>query len=159
MTTKKDITPVLYILMRRDIDSLCPGKMAAQACHAANACVYNINLMDQSDIGYDPCRKMLKEWQEQSDGQGFGTTIILSASDIEQVAEILNLIRAESTEISTRTGIIHDETYPLKDGSFTHLIPLDTCGYVFCRKSDAATIEILSKFNLYSWKTVTRCEF
>ena len=35
------MTPVLYILMRTDMDSMNPGKAMAQASHASNAFVSN----------------------------------------------------------------------------------------------------------------------
>lgn len=65
----------LYILIRNDLQSMSPGRCMAQAAHAANAVVHkfstNINV---------------RQWQKQT-MQGFGTTIVLSAS-AEKIGEL-----------------------------------------------------------------------
>jgi hypothetical protein len=48
-------------------------------------------------------------------------------------------------------GIIHDPTYPLRDGMITHLIPLDTMGFVFVsdRLKDELAKTLLSSYGLH----------
>lgn len=58
----------LYILMRTDLDSLTPGRAAAQASHATNIFMLR--------HGGKP---LVKKWQRQTN-QGFGTCIVLGAS-------------------------------------------------------------------------------
>ncbi len=58
--------PVLYIVMRNDLPSLNPGKLAAQAAHVANAAVKS------------GAKDAVKAWERQT-SQGFGTTIVLGA--------------------------------------------------------------------------------
>lgn len=120
--------PILYILMRTDLDSLNPGKAMAQACHAANCAVSHAS-------GH-----ILSEWQDQTP-QDFGTTIVLDGGTIENIRALIDEIDAKgSLDVSTQTytGVIHDPTYPIRDGAVTHLIPLDTCGYVFTRTGSKA---------------------
>lgn len=127
------MTPVLYILMRTDMDSMNPGKGMAQAAHAANAFVADMQSQKT---------RMFEEWQAQT-SQGFGTTIVLSVDQqmysIVDCAQLFNLV----------AGIVHDPSYPLRDGDFVHSIPLDTCAYVFADKDDDVTKMVLSGCSLH----------
>jgi hypothetical protein len=76
----------LYIVMRNDLPSLNPGKLAAQAAHVANVAAKRGN------------RKVLRAWERQTT-QGFGTTIVLAAP--------LKFI-----ESSMRSTMVWDPTYP-----------------------------------------------
>ena len=104
----------LYILMRNDMDSLNPGKMSAQAAHASNQFVKEL----PANSSY---RKEYKKWAGQ---RGYGTTIVLAASE----KEISDIVCAEG---EYPAGMVIDETYPLKDGETTHYFPCMTCGYTF----------------------------
>lgn len=117
--------PILYIFMRDDLDSLNPGKACAQAAHAANHAGVVLSARSKDDHGM---AEFFNKWQ-WSTSQGFGTTIVFSApiaviEDVDQTASSMNLLHS----------IIHDPTYPLRDGAVTHLIPLNTCSWVFCDK-------------------------
>lgn len=81
--------PVLYLIMRNDLPSLNPGKLAAQAAHCANACVARMR-------GH----KALRAWERQS-RQSFGTTIVLGAG---------------RRFISDLPNKVWDDTYPCADG-------------------------------------------
>lgn len=63
------MSEVLFLVMRNDLPSLNPGKLAAQAAHCANAFVASAKWRDS---------RPLKRWQKQS-SQSFGTTITLGA--------------------------------------------------------------------------------
>lgn len=107
---------VLYILMRSDLASLNPGKACAQATHAANQCVAD---------GMEPqTAQALEVW---ASGRGFGTCIVLSVAGAEDMRGIVGAASAAGYH----AGVTHDPEYPLRDGTFTHLIPLDTCAYLF----------------------------
>ena len=65
------IDPIIqYIIVRNDLNSMTPGRAAAQAAHAANQCQ---TFCDRS-AGY-----LVEQWQQQTD-LGFGTTIVLQAN-------------------------------------------------------------------------------
>ncbi|CAM6053368.1 unnamed protein product [Sphagnum tenellum] len=133
------LSPVyLYILMRTDLASLNPGKAAAQASHCSNQMKYEAEAYIRSfagTTGHNPdLAFMLKEW-EQETGKGFGTCIVLGVKEA-QMREVV----AIAEEMGLHAGITHDPTYPLLDGETLHLIPLDTCAYIFARKSDAALV-------------------
>lgn len=114
------MTPTLYILMRTDMASLNPGKAMAQAAHAAN-------LFHATDarVLSDVC--MENWWGDR----GFGTTIVLGVTG-EQLLDVVE--GAVMADFAAR--IVTDPTYPIRDGVVTHVLPLDTCGYVFtpCRQ-------------------------
>ena len=110
------MTPVLYILMRTDLDSMNPGKAMAQASHAGSAFARN------AEPGYNVDEKLYEEWR-QSTPQGFGTVLVLGVTEVQmrtavQIAESFGVDRFPC-------DIIHDPTYPLQDGDTTHFIPID----------------------------------
>lgn len=121
--------PVLYILMRTDLESMNAGKAVAQGAHAAN------QFTDQTDVKSVSHDTLVayNDWLESC--IGFGTTITLSVD----VAE-LGVTWARAMEAGFLAGIVHDPTYPIKDGETVHHIPLDTCGYVFGMSDDLRDI-------------------
>ena len=78
--------PTLYIIMRNDLPSLNPGKLAAQAAHVANVAVKR------------GARAIVRRWERQIT-QGFGTTIVLGAT--------LDFIKSNMSET-----MVFDPTYP-----------------------------------------------
>lgn len=115
----KAACPTLYILMRSDMESLNAGKAMAQAAHAANQFVATA-FAEGIDIS---------DWATAGNGS-FGTTLTLAVSERE-----MRECTVGATEEGYLAGLIHDPTYPIRDGKVTHYIPLDTCAFVFtpCR--------------------------
>ena len=111
--------PRLYILMRTDMASMNSGKGMAQAAHAANAFVYDIKSSIEKPYGF-------KEWEE-STPQGFGTTITLEVSGEVEMQKYVDLAKSNGYI----AGMVHDPSYPVTDGSFLHLLPINTCAYIF----------------------------
>lgn len=126
-----DDTLVLYILMRTDLDSLNPGKAMAQANHAFGALKHLIRATPLRQKDYI-------EWQEQSP-QGFGTTIVLGG-DVGGIQEALSDIFMRRVSATVVAGWVHDSTYPIRDGAVTHLVPLNTCAFVFGTKAECANV-------------------
>lgn len=131
--------PVLYILIRNDLESMNPGKAMAQASHASNAFARHMNrkLTDDDD------KKLYVKWENETE-QGFGTVFVLAVneSQMRTAAEIADTLGYIS-------GVVHDPTYPLRDGDFCHSIPLDTCAYVFGDKNDTTLAAIIGNFPLH----------
>lgn len=127
--TDPDNTPRLYVLMRTDLASMNPGKAVAQGAHAANQCAHELLLS-----GDDDQLDLLGEWEDQT-GHGFGTTITLGVSEAQMRSAVL-VARA----LGLHARVIHDPTYPLIDGETLHLLPLDTCAFVFGRPADCAPV-------------------
>jgi peptidyl-tRNA hydrolase len=123
MVKMADDYQVLYILCRTDMESLRnPGLLAAQACHAANAAVHECATHEH--------RAAMSFWQLET-SQGFGTTITLDV-DYQTMKDVVAIAKKNESH----AGIILDPTYPLRDGAYTHLIPVETCGYVFGSKNE-----------------------
>lgn len=140
---KTDQKAILYIIMRTDLDSLNPGKMAAQACHAANWAVSLCSVRNE---------QLYYEWKTETI-QNFGTTIVLNGGLMENIQSILDEIEVENFLIENTAdkaicGVVHDPTYPISDGNTTHLIPLDTCAFVMCWSNSKAA-NILSYLELH----------
>jgi peptidyl-tRNA hydrolase len=114
--------PYCYVCVRNDSEHLTrnPGKIAAQVGHAATKLI-----MD----GLAP-KELLDAW---SDGRGFGVKIVLSVS----LAEMYQTVELAKEIPGVVAGIVHDPSFPVHDGSVLHLIPFDTCCYVFGMKSNA----------------------
>jgi peptidyl-tRNA hydrolase len=119
----------LYILMRTDMASMNPGKACAQAAHAANKFAHTMKThkctKEHELAYYEWCESSGTRLDEPS-FQAFGTTITLSCDET-----LLHQIVGVAKENGLPSGIVFDPTYPLRDGDYTHYIPLDTCGYVF----------------------------
>jgi hypothetical protein len=142
--------PYLYILARNDLASLNPGKLAAQAAHAANVCQTVIT--DGRMAGSKRGDKLAELWKIWAGDRGFGTTITL-----EVPATILDQIKEENgshlfnweDKRPLVFGVAHDPGYPVCDGSITHLVPLTACGFVFGDKNTMAVKSLTSGFKLY----------
>ncbi len=132
----------LYILVRTDMESLTgtpenrkAGLPAAQAGHSANQMVFEARQKNDPELN-----KMLTEWENET-GKGFGTEIVLGAhiSKVKQTIEHAALL-------GHHAAMTFDPEYPLRDGQMLHLIPLESCGYIFGRKNVLS--RLLSTFDL-----------
>jgi peptidyl-tRNA hydrolase len=117
--------PVLYILMRTDLDSLNPGKAMAQACHAANQMVWTIE-----NEGNSVSKESLKRWQSQAGT--FGTTIVLDAGSENSIRNKVDFIQRNVSIDNAISEITIDPEYPIRDGKVIHIIgDFLTCAWVF----------------------------
>ena len=111
--------------MRNDLESMKAGKGMAQASHAAITFVHDIP---------DDHKELYEQWKNETT-QGFGTTIVLGAN-----IEELELIVSMAAQLDILSGIVVDPTYPILDGKIvTHLLELETCGYVFGNNNEELT--------------------
>ncbi len=142
--------PVLYILARREIDSLNPGKLAAQACHAANMAQTFCTQTSPTPTKHQSALREL--WREWAGDRGFGTTICLETP--------IDVLQKMADDVGNRLfnwddnkpfvyGVVTDPSYPLRDGSVTHLFPLITCGFVFGDKDSIDVQSMTKQFKLY----------
>tara|TARA_B100000941_G_C28302642_1_gene447293 strand:+ start:262 stop:672 length:411 start_codon:yes stop_codon:yes gene_type:complete len=136
------MTPVLYILMRTDLDSMNPGKAMAQASHASNAFVYLAEVGGWEQV--DPTWKLFQTWTDQT-RQGFGTVLVLGVNEIQMKTAV-----DISHSLNYISEVVNDPTYPLQDGDTTHFIPLDTCGFIFGDKEDPVLQSIVGNFELHT---------
>ncbi|QIG70671.1 putative aminoacyl-tRNA hydrolase protein [Rhizobium phage RHph_I1_18] len=140
--------PVLYVVARTDLNSMNPGKLAAQVAHAASQAARTRFAADpQSDFA-----KWYDKWEQEA--KGFGTTIVLDGGNAKEFKARYEAVTASdalnSGVLAFEAGIVLDPTYPVKDGSFTHLIPVETCWWVFGLKGDMMDVnEILSEMSLH----------
>ncbi len=158
----KENEPILYIIMRNDLNSLGSGKACAQAAHATTDLAEIIHIYHNNDI----ITKAYDEWVNQARIGGndcyFGTTIVLSAN-IEQINDIFNILPKYNTDTESAdikhyaASKIVDPTYPFvmdleifntvvdKTKIVDYVIKGDkvfatrsetTCFYIFGRKGD-----------------------
>ena len=134
--------PVLYLLMRDDLTSLNCGKLAAQASHASNAFVKRELefICSTHDFGrsWD-----FAHWENSTD-QGFGTVLVLAVNEIQMRTAV-----DVASKLGFPSEVIHDPTYPLRDGDTCHFLPLDTGSYIFGDKNDPMLGAVVGNFPLY----------
>ena len=128
--------PTLYILMRTDMASLNYGKAMAQAAHAANVFTYNFADSDLEGFAKWVGDDNVYDLHDAAPGQfiqskGAGTTITLAVGSEKELIEIVQAARDDGYA----AALYRDISYPIRDGSVTHMLPVITCGYVFspCR--------------------------
>lgn len=129
-----ECVPVLYILMRDDLDSMNPGKAMAQASHASNAFVKSHASKNNELYGL---------WERET-SQGFGTVLVLAVNEVEMNQAVRVAIACKFP-----AAVIHDPTYPVRDGETTWHIPVNTCAYVFGDKNNTMLSAILQNFPLH----------
>ena len=123
---------VLYLFMRNDMSSLNAGKACAQAHHAACRLLQAFGT-----------RNDVMKWQNQT-SYGYGTVLVFAA-DIDTIQAICT---SSGSRSALPSGLMHDPTYPVRDGQVTHLIPLVTCGYVLAPKDYAYIRQALDEYRL-----------
>ena len=145
MTEQTETLPVLYILMRDDLDSMNPGKAMAQASHASNAFVYDIVQKTTAKKLSKDISKGVAEWRT-STPQGFGTVLVL-AVDGKQMNAAVQVANATGYV----AGVVNDPTYPIKDAEAVFYGPMDTCAYFYCpdKNTDTMLPLILGNFDLH----------
>lgn len=110
----RDRAPVLWIIMRDDLASMNPGKAVAQGAHAANMAIEEAEIAAFIDEE-EGVEAMLTEWTED---RSFGTTITLSADG----TDMLETVAFARDCLGLIAGVVHDPTYPLRDGEVLSLI-------------------------------------
>lgn len=144
----------LYILMRTDLPSMNTGKAMAQAAHASNQFIH-----DHGDDIH------VERWQ--TEGRGFGTTIVLGV-DLDTLDYVY---RKSMGATSVLRGVVHDTTYPfIVDKEIAALIPKDiqtapavdkgngqivmfrdelTCAYLFINANSSDREELVGSLSLH----------
>lgn len=130
--------PRLYILARSDIYQMNPGKLAAQAAHAATKFVRTVFKRNNPNL--------MTQYEYWDGGRGFGTKITLSATE----ADILEAVKVLDA-MGLQTGTVVDPTYPFSNyfGEFFTAKEL-TCAYVFAPTDvPQEALDYLRKFSLH----------
>lgn len=114
---------ILYVLMRTDVPDYKPGKAMAQANHAGTQFLKYAGRRDDHSF-----RVHFNEWYDAADG--FGICIVLACT----YPQLLSRVEI-AHNLGLVAGITHDPSYPIRDGHRIQHLPVDTCGFVFGRKS------------------------
>lgn len=133
----------LYVIVRTDMDSMNPGRVAAQVCHAGSdhygkftkLCNVFENGDYYNDLSSDASEAIITDfdiWRTESKQNTFGTTIVLDGGNWNSIIEGLNISKDYNLSEYFSYGIINDDTYPIKDGSVIHFVSIPTCIWVFC---------------------------
>ena len=133
------MAPRLYIIMRRDIQDMNPGKSAAQAAHAqADFDAWTRVIKQQPDQYGD----LIAEFDVWKEDRNFGVTLVLH----ETLATINQIV-----DNTTFSAVTVDPTYPWRNWYgemfFSNEI---TCAWVFvCGESNPQEEEYMKQFKLH----------
>lgn len=135
------IQPKLYILMRNDIPDLSPGKACAQAAHAAND--FMRDMEEQKNNLYSKVYCEYKNWL--SEGKSFGTTIVLDAN-LTQLEKLESWVDENFDRMTYRN--ITDNTYPITNYYGKHYtVETLTCSWFFAYTEEQT--QMVSHLKLY----------
>lgn len=131
----KKVTPALYILMRTDMTSMNNGKSDAHSGHAASAFAkfyygQHIEQLNRSKQAVHRDTAGMDAWHAATP-QGFGTKLSMGVDAYSMYKIVEN-----ATKLGFAAEVVHDPEYPVTDGATQHLIPVDTCAYVFVPDKD-----------------------
>ena len=138
----------LYVFVRSDLESLNSGRLGAQTAHAASQCAEYHLIMPFGSYSRD-------SYEEWSKDYGFGTSIVLDGGSFECEPFNMDYDFAGKSWSFYNNGVefhmIHDPTYPLKDGKVMHYLSINTCYWVFGDPElDDKLKEYLARFKLYN---------
>lgn len=127
----------LYVFLRSDLESMTPGKAAAQVAHAATQHA----LQDHGSSRFE-------EWAGTID---FGTTIVLDAGSFEGL-DVEHNGKFRPYPSGPLARMVTDTSYPLRDGKIVHELILHTCYWMFIdpEGETETTREWLRTFKLYN---------
>lgn len=145
----------LVVFARSDLESLTPGKLAAQVSHAASQ--HAIRMMQVSEASKQALFTWTDKGNEHLAGRGdfrafdFGTAIVLDGGTFYPT--IPDDVR-NAMDDADYSGIVRDPTYPLRDGKVTHYLDLETCAWIFFDDAEPHHYElnqfVKKNFKLYS---------
>lgn len=130
--------PTLYIIARKDIPDLNPGKLAAQVAHAqAEFDAY----IEEKHIDGDFHSTLLSGYREWCGEKKFGRTIVLQGT----LAEMKDLVRAAGPSMVTV-----DPTYPWRNYYGDVIVSEEpTCAWIFVYKENQFALERLKELPLH----------
>lgn len=136
------VDPVIaYVLVRIDVPNFQWGKACAQTHHCGTEMTE-----DLQEKNFPALNELYREWQED---RKFGTvlTLAVTAAQMRQAVNLAQLLGLHSK-------VTHDPTYPIQDGDRYTAAPVDTCAYIFGRKSEAGLV--VQNFELLHEKHIAR---
>lgn len=134
---------ILYIVMRKDLYDNNPGKMMAQAAHAGTKFVF--------DMKEDGTKEQLVQLEEWAGGYGFGTKVVLEATQEEIINAIDSLGSNMGSDGDTPIfcGAVYDPTYPYSNYYGKRFTAYElTCMYAFVPE-DRLSENLLGDFPLH----------
>jgi peptidyl-tRNA hydrolase len=134
-----NMEPKLYIIMRKDIQDMNPGKAMAQAAHAQadfDAFFENMRWTGAPEGSSLRSFKAVNQWR---DNRSFGVTLVLH-EPLETISQIVDTIRV--------SGVTVDPTYPWRNFYGDVFLSNEvTCAWAFVYQEDE--FEYMRHFNLH----------
>jgi len=148
----------LFVWIRSDLESMTPGKAAAQVAHAASQAAYLIANESDGVRGAASYRKWEQDASQERNAHsrfpdrafcGFGTTIVLDGGDGDQLER--DFYQYLSDADMFRSGLIVDPSYPVRDGRVTHLLEMLTCLWAFGDPDINPSLDsVVKRYKLYN---------
>ena len=126
--------PRLYIVMRKDIPDMNPGKAMAQAAHAQAD--FDAYLSSMTGTDNDDFWQAVSLWREDRE---FGTTLVLSAT-----LEKMTIVNA----VNDHCGMTVDPTYPWRNW-YGEMFTSNETTCMWCFVYSDEEIEYMRQFDLH----------
>lgn len=124
----------VHVVVRGDLDSLNPGKIAAQVHHAGTQFIKRMTSPTTTGDFSQLIMKEFHDWWNAADG--FGTTLVFQAIAGNKTVALLRGLVTQAREVGLPAGEIIDPSYPIQDGSAMHIVTdVLTCAWFFAPRS------------------------
>lgn len=130
--------PKLYIVMRKDIQDMNPGKAMAQAAHAQSDFDEFVESSKLAPLDFKTAAlfNAVKQWKED---RSFGVTLVL-----HEPLDVINQI----TSVIPNSGVTVDPTYPWRNFYGDVFVSCEvTCAWAFVTTEEEA--EYMKQFALH----------
>lgn len=131
--------PTLYLLMRSDMASMTPGRIAAQASHATS--------LFETRMQAGPADESYQAWKNSADG--FGRAIVLGINSYYFDYKLVPAVNVGLLVVPA--GLVRDPDYFIKDGEVTHHTSVLTGGYVFLPDNSFHALEKFKERKFYAY--------
>lgn len=124
-----------HVVVRGDLDSMNPGKVAAQVHHAATQMYHHVLMTPTDQPHHDISLVPFYKWCHSADG--FGTTLVYQISrKHKNHHQTLVDLHYQITDLGLMAGKVIDPSYPIRDGKVTHLVnDVLTCVWFFAPRT------------------------
>ena len=114
---------ILYIMVRTDLASMTPGRVAAQVSHATSSFHEHVShhISNYQD-------GLVERWR--SENGVFGKTVVLQVYNDNDISKMANAMAKEFDPV----GIVTDQSYVIRDGQVNITVPMVTCGFFLTSK-------------------------
>lgn len=143
----------LYVIIRSDMDSMTPGKAAAQVGHASTQAAILLTMNENPIFNAWKNEAILERVKTSRFPShafaGFGTQIVLDGGSGDNLEGEYYTLFDDSPDFPA--GMVVDPSYPIRDGSIVHHLEMLTCIWAFGDpETNPALEKAVKRYSLYN---------